>query len=52
MIDIQPHLDKLDKLTEWINAFIEIKAWMCNVFKPIPWDAFNVLHNSPIKFSK
>jgi hypothetical protein len=38
MIDIQPHLDKLDRLKEYMDAHIELKVWMKMPLKPFPYN--------------
>lgn len=39
MINITPYIEKLNLLKEYMDAWIELKAWMANPLKPFPWKA-------------
>ncbi len=38
---IQPYIDRLEELREWMDVWIDIKVWMDNPLKPTPWKSFN-----------
>jgi len=37
MIDIQPYLDKLDRLKEYMDCYIELNSWLQMPLKPFPY---------------
>ena len=37
MIDINPFIQKLDRLEEYMDAWINLKAWMFEPLKPFPY---------------
>lgn len=49
MIDVQPYLDKLDRLKEYMDAYVELKVWMYTPLKVIPYEQYDVIQNYNIQ---